>query len=104
VKMYRSERPVKPRRPMRRSMAELAASLQSAASEKSPLERPLDTGEVVGSIPTAPTSEKPNNTACFRVGAKTPNGNSRQNTHCATLQNTHCATLMASRVREGRKG
>ena len=42
MKKYRAERPVKPRRPMRRSMADLAASLQSsAATEKSPLERPL---------------------------------------------------------------
>ena len=39
----RSEPPVKPRRPMRRSMAELAASLQSAARENSPFERPLPT-------------------------------------------------------------
>jgi len=43
VKKYRSERPVKLRRPMRRSMAELAGSLQSAATEKSPVERPLAT-------------------------------------------------------------
>jgi len=42
VKKYRPERPVKPRRPMRRSMADLAVSIQSsAATEKSPLERPL---------------------------------------------------------------
>ena len=42
MKKYRPERPVKPRRPMRRSMADLAASLQSsAATENSPLERPL---------------------------------------------------------------
>jgi len=42
VKKYRPERSVKPRRPMRRSMADLAASLQSSAAiEKSPLERPL---------------------------------------------------------------
>jgi len=42
VTKYRPQRPVKPRRPMRRSMADLAASLQSsAATEKSPLERPL---------------------------------------------------------------
>lgn len=40
---HRSERPVKPRRPVRRSMAELAASLQSAATERSVLERPLAT-------------------------------------------------------------
>ena len=39
----RSERPVKRRRPMRRSMAELAASLQSAARENSSFERPLPT-------------------------------------------------------------
>jgi hypothetical protein len=43
VKRYRSERPVKPRRPTRRSMAELAASLQSDATENPPLERPLAT-------------------------------------------------------------
>ena len=42
---YRLERPFKPRRPMRRSMAELAASLQNAASETSPFERPLPTQE-----------------------------------------------------------
>ena len=42
MKKYRPERSVKPRRPMRRSMADLAASLQSSAAiEKSPLERPL---------------------------------------------------------------
>ena len=42
MKKYRPERPVKSRRPMRHSMADLAASLQSsAATEKSPLERPL---------------------------------------------------------------
>jgi hypothetical protein len=43
VNKHRSERPVKPRRPMRRSMAELAASLQGADTEKSTLERPLAT-------------------------------------------------------------
>jgi Phasin protein len=43
VNKYRSGRPVKPRRPMRRSMAELAASLQSATSENSPFERLLPT-------------------------------------------------------------
>jgi len=37
------EQPVKRGRPKRRSMAELAASLQSAASENSPFERPLST-------------------------------------------------------------
>jgi hypothetical protein len=45
VNRYRLERPFKPRRPMRRSMAELAASLQSAASEPSLFERPLPTQE-----------------------------------------------------------
>jgi Phasin protein len=40
VNRYQSERQVKPRRPMRRSMAELAASLQSDASDNSPLELP----------------------------------------------------------------
>ena len=43
----RSERPVKPRRPMRRSMAELAASLQSAARENSPFERPFPTQQCI---------------------------------------------------------
>ena len=43
VNKDRSEPPVKPRRPMRRSMAELAASLQSAARENSPFGRPLPT-------------------------------------------------------------
>jgi len=42
VKKHRPKRPVKPRRPMRRSMADLGASIQSSATtEKSPLERPL---------------------------------------------------------------
>ena len=40
MKKYRAERPVKSRRPMRRSIADLAAS-SSAATAKSPLERPL---------------------------------------------------------------
>ena len=35
---YQSERQVKPRRPVRRSMAELSASLQSDAGDSSPLE------------------------------------------------------------------
>jgi Phasin protein len=39
----RSERPVKQQRPKRRSMAELAASLQSAATGNLPSERPLTT-------------------------------------------------------------
>jgi hypothetical protein len=39
VTKHRSERPVKPRRLVRRSMAELAGSLQSAEPEKSPVER-----------------------------------------------------------------
>jgi hypothetical protein len=43
VDAHQSERPAKPRRPMRRSMAELAASLQDAVTEVSPLERPLAT-------------------------------------------------------------
>ena len=42
MKKHRPKRPVKPRRPMRRSMADLGASIQSSATtEKSPLERPL---------------------------------------------------------------
>jgi hypothetical protein len=43
VNKDRLERPVKRGRPKRRSMAELAASLQSAGSENSPFERPLPT-------------------------------------------------------------
>jgi hypothetical protein len=41
VNKYGSERSVKPRRRERRSMAELAASLQKGAAEDSHLERPL---------------------------------------------------------------
>jgi hypothetical protein len=41
VNKHRSERPVKPRRPVRRSMVVLAASLKSGATEDSPLARPL---------------------------------------------------------------
>jgi Phasin protein len=52
VSKHQSERPAKPRRPMRRSMAELAASLQSATAETSPLERPLAMQQ--GSPATAP--------------------------------------------------
>ena len=51
----RSERPVKPRRPMRRSMAELATSLQSATSENSPFEQPLPTQQFC--FPTASLEE-----------------------------------------------
>jgi hypothetical protein len=41
VRKYGSERSVKPRRRVRRSMAELAASLQNSAVEDSHLKRPL---------------------------------------------------------------
>ena len=56
---HKSERPAKPRRPMRRSMAELAASLQDAVSEVPPLEPPLATQQ---SSPATSLEEKAGDT------------------------------------------